>query len=81
MKKLYTLGCRNILVEGGNDLTGYLLKKKLFNKFYLFKSPKKLSELVEHKIFSNMKILKKKYNNKEKFKSNFGNDTIIRYMN
>ena len=40
MKKLYSLGCRNILVEGGNDLTEYFLKKKLFNCFYLFKSPR-----------------------------------------
>ena len=41
MKKLYNLGCRNILIEGGNDLTRYFLRKRLFNQFYLFKSSKK----------------------------------------
>ena len=35
MKKLYNLGCRKILVEGGNDLTNHLLKKKyLMNSTY-----------------------------------------------
>ena len=41
LKKLYKLGSRNILIEGGNDLTEYLLKYRVFNQFYLFKSPKK----------------------------------------
>ena len=81
MKKLHNLGCRNILVEGGNDLTNYLLEKKLFNKFYLFKSPKKLSKLVEYKIFNGLDILKHKYKNKVKLKSNFGKDSIMLYMN
>ena len=36
MKKLYHLGSRNILIEGGNDLTNHLLKKKIFNQFYSF---------------------------------------------
>ena len=81
MKKLYTLGCRKILVEGGNDLTTYLLKKKLFNEFYLFKSPKKLSKLVEFKEFIGLKLLKQAYKNKLKLKSNFGNDIVTLYRN
>tara|TARA_Y100000389_G_scaffold89471_1_gene85933 strand:+ start:1251 stop:2357 length:1107 start_codon:yes stop_codon:yes gene_type:complete len=81
MKKLYNLGCRQVLVEGGNDLTNYLLKEKLFNKFYLLKSQKKLSKLVEYKEFNGLKILKQLYKNKLKLKSNFGNDTVILYKN
>ena len=81
MKKLYNLGCRNILVEGGNDLTNYLLKKKLFNQFYLFKSPKKLSKLVEYKEFNGLKILKQKYKNKLKLDLNFGKDSVILHKN
>ena len=80
MKKLYKLGCRNILVEGGNDLTEYFLKKKLFNSFYLFKSPKNLSKLVEYKKFSGLKTLNKNYKNRFKLKSNFGKDTVMLYI-
>ena len=81
MKKLYKLGCRNILIEGGNDLTVYLLKKKLFNQFYLFKSSKILSKFVEHKEFGGLKILKQFYKNKLKLKLNFGKDTVTLYKN
>ena len=80
-KKLYNLGCRKILIEGGNELTNYLLKKKLLNEFYLFKSKKKLSKLVEYKEFNGLKILKQTYKNKLNLKSNFGKDTITLYKN
>ena len=81
MKKLYNLGCRKILIEGGNDLTNYLLKKKLFNEFYLFKSIKNLSKLVEYKEFTGLKTLKQLYKNKLKLKSNFGKDIVTLYRN
>ena len=81
MKKLYYLGCRNILVEGGNQLTKNFLSKKVFNQFYLFKSPKKLSKLTEYKEFNGFNILKKNYKNKSKINSNFGKDTITLYKN
>ena len=74
MKKLYNLGCRNILTKS-------FLSKKLFNQFYLFKSPKKLSKLVEHKEFYGLNILKQNYKNKLKINSNFGKDTITLYKN
>ena len=77
MKKLFNLGCRNILIEGGNDLTNYFLKKKLFNQFYLFKSSKKLSKSVEYKEFTGLKILKENYKNKLKLEQNFGKDQIV----
>ena len=77
MKKLYNLGLRNILIEGGNDLTNYLLKKKLFNKFYLYKSSKMLPKLDDYKAFNGLKILKHKYKSRVRLKSNFGKDTVI----
>ena len=79
MRKLYNLGCRNILIEGGNDLTKSFLDKKTFNQFYLFKSPKKLSKLVAHKQFNSLNILKKNYKVKIKIHSNFGKDEITLY--
>jgi len=68
LKKLYDLGCRNLLVEGGNDLSKNIIKKKLFNEFYLFKSPKNLSKLVAYKDFNSFKDLLQKYKNKKKIK-------------
>jgi diaminohydroxyphosphoribosylaminopyrimidine deaminase / 5-amino-6-(5-phosphoribosylamino)uracil reductase len=81
LKKLYNLGFRNTLIEGGNDLTNYLLKKKLFNQFYLFKGSKKLSKSIEFKEFTGLKILKKTYKNKLKLKSNFGKDKVTLHRN
>ena len=79
LKRLYLLGCRNILVEGGNNLTKSFLKKKIYNKFYLFKSPKTLSKDDEYKEFDGFNILKKNYKSKFKINSNFGKDTIWLY--
>ena len=81
LKKLYNLGCRNILIEGGNELTNKFLNKKMFNQFYLFKSPIKLSKLTEFKKFSGFNLLKQNYKIKTKINSNFGKDTITLYKN
>lgn len=80
-KRIYALGARNILIEGGNELTTHLVKKRLFNKFYLFKSKKILSKLVEYKEFTALKDLKKNYKNRLNLKLNFGKDTITLYKN
>ncbi len=79
LKRLYKLGCRNILVEGGNELTNNFLNKKFFNLFYLFISPKKLSKSIEFKEFNGLNILKYNYKNTLRVKSNLGKDKIILY--
>ena len=81
LKNLYNLGFRNTLIEGGNDLTNYLIKKKLFNQFYLFEGSKELSKSTDFKEFTGLKILKKIYKNNLKLKSNFGKDRITLYRN
>ena len=81
MKKLYRIGTRNILIEGGNDLTINLLKKKIFNIFYLFKSSKKIPKVNEYKEFKGQKMLKQSFRIQTKLKSNFGKDTVILYKN
>jgi len=78
-KKLYNLGCRNLLVEGGNDLSESFIKKKLFNQFYLFKSPKNLSKLVSYKSFNCFKDLSQKYKSKKKIDIQSGKDLITLY--
>ena len=79
LKKLYKIGIRNILVEGGDDLSSSFLKNKLFNEFYLFKSQKNLSKLVAYKDFNCFKYLSQKYKNKKKINTQLGKDSITLY--
>ena len=79
LKKLYNLGCRNLLVEGGNDLSKYILKNRLFNQFYIFKSQNNLSKLVTNKDFDCFKYLSQNYKNKLKVNTVLGNDLITLY--
>ena len=79
LKKLYRLGCRNLLVEGGNDLSESFIKNKLFSQFYLFKSQKDLSKLVAYKDFNCFKDLSQKYKNKNKINTKLGKDLITLY--
>ena len=78
-KKIYMIGIHNLLVECGKSLTYKLLKKKLFNEFYLFKSDKNI------RINGNMNVLniKKKLNLIYKYKNNINTylkkDTLIHY--
>ena len=81
LKKLFKMGCRNILIEGGNDLTKSFIYKKLFNQFYLFKSSKKFSKLADYKEFDGFNILDKNFKKRIKINSNFGNNTITLYKN
>ena len=79
LKKIYKIGIRNILVEGGDELTGSFLVNKLFNQFYLFKSPKNLTKSLPYKDFNHLKYLIQNYSNKTKIKDSLSKDTITLY--
>ena len=79
LKKLYNFGCRNLLIEGGNELTNSLLTNKIFNKFYLFKSPKNLSKSSEYLKFSGLNRLNQKYKTKINLNLNLRKDRITLY--
>ena len=79
LKKLYNFGCRNLLIEGGNDLTNSLIKNKIFNQFYLFKSPKNLSKRSEYLKFSGLNTLNQKYQTKIDLNLNLRKDRITLY--
>ncbi|WP_440925231.1 bifunctional diaminohydroxyphosphoribosylaminopyrimidine deaminase/5-amino-6-(5-phosphoribosylamino)uracil reductase RibD [Candidatus Pelagibacter sp.] len=79
LKKLYNFGCRNLLIEGGNDLTNSLIKNKIFNKFYLFKSPKNLPKSSEYLKFSGLNTLNQKYQTKINLNLNLRKDRITLY--
>ncbi len=79
LKKLYNYGFRNILIEGGNELTNSLIKNKIFNKFYLYKSSKNISKESEYLKFNGLNILNQKYKNKINLNLNLRNDRITLY--
>ena len=81
LKKLYKIGIRNILIEGGNNLSGSFLKNKLLNQFYLFKSPKILTKSVAYKDFNHIKYLIHNYRIKSKINNKLTKDTITLYKN
>jgi len=79
LKKLYIIGTRNLLIEGGDELTKNFLKNRLIDKFYLFKSPKNLPVSNDHQSFTSLSILNKKYQKRSKIISNQVKDNIIVY--
>tara|TARA_B100001057_G_scaffold434176_1_gene463598 strand:- start:580 stop:1686 length:1107 start_codon:yes stop_codon:yes gene_type:complete len=79
LKKLYILGIRNLIVEGGDKITKSFLKKKLMNEFYLFKSQKSLSKTKKHQIFTSNDILNNQYNTKPQIRSKLAKDSITIY--
>ena len=56
----------------------YLLKKRLINQFYLFKSPNNLPDNKKKQIFTSANILSK-YGNRIKVSSKLAKDTITIY--
>ena len=79
LKKLYKYGCRNLLIEGGDQLTNSMIKNKIFNKFYLYKSQKNFSKSFEYLKFSSQNILNQKYKKKINLNLNLRNDRITLY--
>ena len=79
LKKLYSLGTRNLLVEGGDKITKNLIKNRLIDKFYLFKSLKKLSNNRKHQNFTSFGILNNRYKKKSKISSKLAKDNITIY--
>ena len=79
LKKAFSIGCRNLLVEGGKNLTNSFLKNKLFNKFYLFKSSDNLGSRGKLNVLSQLHQLDIKYKNKSNINSFTGNDIINIY--
>ena len=76
--KAYSLGIGSIIIEGGKILTKSILKDKLINEFYLFKSKKKLRQLGKNK-FSEFKKIIGFFKNKENIETFLDGDKIIRY--
>jgi diaminohydroxyphosphoribosylaminopyrimidine deaminase/5-amino-6-(5-phosphoribosylamino)uracil reductase len=79
LNKIYLLGCRNLLVEGGKTLTNNFLKDKLFNQFFLFKSDNNLGKNAKLNVLSQLRRLSFNYKTKCKLNSFTGNNIIYLY--
>ena len=78
--KVYSLGISTIIVEGGKSLTRTLLKNKLINEFYLFKSNKNLKKLEKNNIFNFKKEINHFFKKKENIKTFLNGEELIRYF-
>ena len=79
LKKLFSLGVRNLLIEGGDKITKNLLKDRLVDNFYLFQSPKILKKAKINQVFTSLEILNKKYKKISKISSKLVKDNITIY--
>ena len=79
LKKLFSIGIRNLLVEGGERITKNMLKNKLINQFYLFESLKTLPKTKKHVIFTSNNILNRNYILKSMISSKLAKDKITIY--
>ena len=80
LKKIYFHGCRNLLVEGGKTLTSSFLEHRLFDQFYLFKSPDKLGKSAKLNISRQLNQLSFKYKKKSKLNAFTGKDMVYLYL-
>ncbi len=78
-KKLFSMGIKNLLVEGGDKITKNLLQNRLVNKFYLFESYKNLPIDKEIIYFTSNNLLNKNYRLISKISSKEAKDNITIY--
>ena len=79
LKKLFSLGIRNLLVEGGNEITKNMIQNKLINQFYLFKSLKNIPKTNKSVVFTSNNILNKNYKILSTISSKLAKDKITIY--
>ena len=77
--KIYDMGIHNLLVESGNTLTSNILKEKLFNEFYLFKSSKNINNKNAIHVKNINKTLNKTFKSKKNINTYLDNDSLIHY--
>ena len=77
--KIYDMGIHNLLVECGNTLTSNILKEKLFNEFYLFKSSKNINNKDGIHVKNINKTLNRTFKSKKNINTYLDNDSLIHY--
>ena len=79
LSKIYSLGCRNLLVEGGKNLTNSFLSNNLFNQFYLFKSSTKFGVGGKLNVTNELRKLNYIYKRSKKLNTYSDKDIIKLY--
>ena len=79
LKKLYSLGIHQILVETGKKLTLEMLSSNLFNEFYLFKGSKYLENKNKINIKDIINKLNQSFINKRQVNTFLDKDNLIQY--
>jgi len=77
--KAYNIGIGSIIIEGGKTLTKSVLRNKLINEFYLFKSKKSLGKLGKNNIYDFKKKISYFLKKKENIETFLDGDKITRY--
>ena len=77
--KAYNMGIGSIIIEGGKTLTNSIIRDKLINEFYLFKSNKILGKLGNNNISNFKKKITSFLKKKEKIETFLDGDEITRY--
>jgi len=77
--KAYNVGIGSIIIEGGKTLTKSVLRDKLINEFYLFKSKKNLGKLGKNNIFDLKKKITYFLKKKENVETFLDGDKITKY--
>ncbi len=77
--KVYSMGIGSIIIEGGMTLTKSVLRDKLINEFYLFKSKKNLRKLGRNNISNLNKKISFFLKRKEIIETFLDGDKITRY--
>ena len=77
--KAYNNGITSIIIEGGKTLTKNLLRDRLINEFYLFKSKNNLGKLGKNNISNLKKKISSFLKKKENIKTFLDGDEIIKY--
>ncbi len=75
----YNKGIGSIIIEGGKTLTKSLLRDKLINEFYLFKSKKNLGKSGKNNISDFKKKITNFLKKKENIETFLDGDKITRY--
>jgi len=77
--KAYNFGIGSIIIEGGKALTKSILRDKLINEFYLFKSKKNLGKLGRINFSDLKKYINYSFNKKENIETFLDSDKLTRY--
>ena len=77
--KAYNMGIGSIIIEGGKTLTNSIIRDKLINEFYLFKSKKNLGKSGKNNISDLKKKITYFFKKKENIETFLGGDKITRY--